>query len=115
MREHILPSSMIFTDEWPLYRGSEREFRGHRRIKHKARVYFDAETGAGTQSIEGFFGLFKNGVRGVYHAISTRYLQNYLNEYTFRYNRRDSEQPMFWAMLGRVETTRLAVRPHGYS
>ena len=56
-----------------------------------------------TQTVEGFFGLFKNGVRGVYHSISADYLQNYLDEYAFRYNRRDSPQPMFWAMLDRVE------------
>src|SRR5206468_582620 len=78
MRKHILPSSMIFTDEWPLYKGTDREYRGHRRIKHKAHVYVDGDTH--TQTIEGFFGLFKNGVRGVYHAISTKYLPDYLNE-----------------------------------
>lgn len=68
-----------------------------------------------TQTIEGFFGLFKNGVRGVYHAISTTYLQNYLDEYTFRYNRRDSAKPMFWAITDRIAKDRpaLATRPSG--
>lgn len=69
-----------------------------------------------TQSIEGFFGLFKNGVRGVYHAVSSTYLQSYLNEYAFRYNRRHDRQPMFWAMLNRVEKAsrpRLEARPLG--
>jgi hypothetical protein len=66
-----------------------------------------------TQTVDGFFGLFKNGVRGVYHAISTTYLQSYLNEYTFRYNRRFSAQPMFWAMLDRVEKPALASQPSG--
>jgi hypothetical protein len=58
-------------------------------------------------TVEGFFGLFKTGVRGVYHAISTDYLQSYLDEYAFRYNRRYSRQPIFWAMLNRVERDRL--------
>jgi transposase len=107
MREHILPSSMIFTDEWPLYRGVDREWRGHRRINHKERVYVDGATH--TQTIEGFFGLFKSGVRGVYHAISTTYLQDYLNEYAFRYNRRDRREPMFWAILDRVRKDRPAL------
>jgi len=66
-----------------------------------------------TQTVEGFFGLLKNGVRGVYHAISSTYLQNYLDEYAFRYNRRFSEQPMFWAMLDRVEKPSLASLPSG--
>jgi transposase len=105
MRKHILPSSIIFTDEWPLYTGTDREWRGHRRIKHKANIYVDGDTH--TQTIEGFFGLFKSGVRGVYHSISTTYLQSYLNEYAFRYNRRNSSTPMFWAMLDRVRKDRL--------
>lgn len=101
MRAHILPEAMIFTDEWTPYRGVDREWRGHRRIKHKARIYVDGATH--TQTVEGFFGLFKTGVRGVYHSISAEYLQNYLDEYAFRYNRRNASQPMFWAMLSRVE------------
>ena len=48
-----------------------------------------------TQTVEGFFGLFKNGDRGVYHAISEEYLQNYLNEYAFRDNQRDSRRRCF--------------------
>jgi len=106
MDEHILPSSMIFTDEWALYTGVDKRYKGHRRIRHKANVYVDGDVH--TQTIEGFFGLFKTGVRGVYHSISTTYLQNYLNEYTFRYNRRNSAKPMFWSMLDRVEKDRLA-------
>jgi len=101
MREHILPSSMIFTDEWPLYRGTDREWSGHRRIQHKQRVYVDGDTH--TQTIEGFFGLVKTGIRGVYHSVSTRYLQDYLNEYAFRYNLRNSSRPIFWAILARVQ------------
>lgn len=57
-----------------------------------------------TQTIEGFFGLFKNGVRGSYHAVSQKWLQGYLNEYVWRYNRRDSETPMFYDLL--AEATR---------
>ena len=103
---HVLPSSMLFTDEWDAYKTVAPRYRGHRRVKHLANVYVDGE--AHTQTIEGFFGLFKNGVRGVYHSISSAYLQNYLDEYSFRYNRRNSTTPMFWAMLDRVQKQRLA-------
>lgn len=110
---HVLPASMLFTDEWDAYKTVAPNFRGHRRIKHLAKVYVDGD--AHTQTIEGFWGLFKNGVRGVYHSISTTYLQDYLNEYTFRYNRRNSAEPMFDAMLDRVQKNRpaLAARPLG--
>ena len=113
VKQHVLPASMLFTDEWDAYKTVAPNYRGHKRIKHLAKVYVDGDTH--TQTVEGFFGLFKNGVRGVYHAISTTYLQDYLNEYTFRYNRRNSAEPMFYAMLDRVEKDRpaLAVRPLG--
>jgi transposase len=100
-KEHVLPSSMIFTDEWPLYKGLSNHFAGHKRIKHKARIYVEGDTH--TQTVEGFFGLVKNGIRGVYHAVSTKYLQNYIDEYAFRYNARDTARPMFWLILDRVK------------
>jgi transposase len=109
--EHVLPSSMIYTDEYYGYLEVGKQYRGHRRVKHSERIYVEGDTH--TQTVEGFFGLFKNGVRGVYHAISTTYLQSYLNEYAFRYNRRFSRQPMFWAMLDRVEKPALASLPSG--
>jgi len=111
VKTHVLPASMLFTDELGAYKTLDRHYRGHRRIRHKANVYVDGDVH--TNTIEGFFGLFKNGVRGVYHSISSTYLQNYLDEYAFRYNRRFSAQPMFWAMLDRVEKPQLASPPSG--
>lgn len=42
-------------------------------------------------------------VKGVYRSVSKTYLQNYVNEYAFRYNHRFDDEPMFYAMLGQVE------------
>ena len=39
--------------------------------------------------------MVKRGIGGVYHAVSEKYLQTYLNEYAFRYNRRALKTPMF--------------------
>jgi ISXO2 transposase-like protein len=47
--------------------------------------------------------LLKTGIRGVYHSVSKQHLQSYLDEYAFRYNRRDEATPMFWAILDRVQ------------
>ena len=55
-----------------------------------------------TQTIDGFFGLFKAGVRGVYHAVSHKWLQGYLNEYAWRYNHRDDPRAMFRLLLLRA-------------
>jgi len=97
---HVLPSSMIFTDEWPTYKGLHKTYIGHRRIRHKDRIYVDGDVH--TQTIEGFFGLMKNGIRGTYHAVSHKWLQGYLNEYAWRYNRRHSRQPMFHSLILRA-------------
>ena len=43
-----------------------------------------------TNTIEGFFGNLKTGMRGAYKHVSPLYLQSYLNEYTWRYNHRRS-------------------------
>lgn len=53
-------------------------------------------------TVEGFWSLVKRGINGVYHAVSPKYLQTYLNEYGFRYNHRKSETPMFALLLFRV-------------
>jgi transposase len=95
---HVLPSSMIFTDEWKGY--TERvtaRYAGHRRIRHEDRVYVSGDVH--TQTIEGFFGLMKNGVRGTYHAVSSRWLQGYLNEFAWRYNHRSDERAQFQSLL----------------
>jgi len=46
--------------------------------------------------------MVKNGIRGVYHSVSSKYLQNYLDEYAFRYNHRKQSTPMFFhSYIGR--------------
>ena len=39
-----------------------------------------------TNTVEGYFGLFKRGIYGTYHHIGNGYMQQYLNEFDFRYN-----------------------------
>jgi transposase-like protein len=106
VKEHILPKSAVFTDEMPSYHGLKARGYRHRRIKHSAKVYVVGDIH--TNTIEGFWSLIKRGITGVYHQVSQKYLQSYLDEYTFRYNRRDSETPMFTWMLRRVSQTAVA-------
>jgi transposase-like protein len=100
-RRFVLPQSILFTDDYPGYVKTGREYQAHRRVRHSANVYVDGD--ATTNTIEAFFGLIKNGLRGVYHSVSTRYLQSYLDEFTFRFNGRVDGRPIFWAILDRVE------------
>jgi transposase-like protein len=100
-KEYILPDSIVYTDHYPAYMGLDK-INGyqHRRINHTAGVYVVGDTH--TQTIEGFWSLVKRGIGGVYHSVSKKYLQTYLNEYSFRYNRRNDGQPMFTSLLAQV-------------
>ncbi len=99
-KEYILPASTIFTDEFISYHGLEMHGYVHKRIRHGAKVYVSGDIH--TQNIEGFWSTVKRGISGVYHNVSAKYLQTYLNEYCFRYNRRDRGNLLFRAILQRV-------------
>lgn len=103
IRERVLPASMVFSDEAKTYDALEHMGYGHQRVNHAAQVYVSGD--AHTNTIEGFWSLTKNGIRGVYHNVSHKYLQMYLNEYAFRFNRRKSlgKRNMFDAFLNRIE------------
>src|SRR5437667_11167994 len=85
-KEYILASSPVFTDDYVSYDGLQAEGYVHKRIRHSAKVYVSGDVH--TQAIEGFWSLVKRGIGGVCHNVSAKYLQTYLNEYAFRYNRR---------------------------
>jgi transposase len=111
VREHVLPKSTVFTDELNAYHGIEHmpgRSYDHKRINHSAKVYVVGEIH--TNTVEGFWSLLKNGLRGVYHSVGKGYLQSYLNEYSFRYNRRFDTQPMFLSFLQQVEKRDAVVR-----
>jgi len=98
--EHVLPSSSIFTDEWPSYLGLDRRYRAHYRIRHTEKVYVSGNVH--TQTIDGFFSNLKRGIAGTYHSVSGRWLPSYLNEYAFRYNERHNPRSMFETLLDRA-------------
>lgn len=100
-KARILPESTVFTDEWLGYTGFENHGYVHKRINHSEKVYVSGDTH--TQTIDGFWSLVKNGIRGVYHNVGKHYLQTYLNEYSFRYNRRFDVQPMFLSFMHQIE------------
>lgn len=104
VKPRVLPGSMVYTDEAARYQ-KELPQAGyqHKRIHHSAAVYVDGDVH--TNSIEGFWALTKGGIGGVYHSVSAKYLQDYLNEYAFRYNRQGlmAGRGMFDAFLGRIE------------
>jgi transposase-like protein len=101
LKEHVLPDSTVYTDELSSYDALTRSGYQHKRVHHSAKIYVMAD--AHTNTIEGFWSLLKRGIGGVYHAVSAKHLQDYLNEYSFRYNHRNDVTPMFKTFLHQIE------------
>lgn len=87
LREHASPKSHLMTDEGTSYNW---EFASHDRIKHSASEYvrYDVERTVHTNTVEGYFGVFKRGMRGTYQHCGEQHLQRYLDEFNFRYSNR---------------------------
>lgn len=97
----VLPGAMVYTDESPHYQDLTKTGYPHKRVNHGEKVYVSGDVH--TNTIEGFWALLKGGIGGVYHSVSAKHLQAYLDEFAFRYNHRDHEgRGMFNAFLERM-------------
>ena len=100
IKEHVIPDSMVYTDEFRVYNRLKGHGYNHKRVHHASKVFVLGN--AHTNTIEGFWSLLKRGIDGVYHAVSQKHLQSYINEYSFRYNHRADDKPIFKTILERV-------------
>jgi transposase-like protein len=85
IREKVKPGAILVTDEWQPYKHLDGEYK-HVIINHAGGTY-----GRGafhTNTIEGFWSIFKRGYVGIYHYMSRKHLSRYFDEYTKRYNTR---------------------------
>src|SRR5690606_6170735 len=90
----LIPETTVITDDLHSYRIFKQLYK-HQRIDHqKAFAIGDTHT----NSIESFWALLKRGIVGVYHTISVKHMQKYLNEFSFRYNNREG-MPAFNLVL----------------
>lgn len=87
------------TDEYPIYNKVRKIGYKHGRVNHGKKQYVVDDKH--TNTIEGFWSQLKRSINGTYHAVSPKYLQNYVNEFSFRYNHRDVSS-LFDLVLGRV-------------
>ena len=78
--------SDLRTDEAKFYRSVGKEFASHERVHHAIKEYVRGD--AHTNTIEGYFSIFKRGIKGIYQHCSERHLHRYLAEFDFRYNQR---------------------------
>jgi len=86
VRENISAESRLHTDESRLYFGSDEHFADHETVVHSRKEYVRGDVH--TNSVEGFFSIFKRGMKGVYQHCSEKHLHRYLAEFDFRYNHR---------------------------
>ena len=83
---HADKTSRLHTDESKLYPALGKEYATHETVNHGAKEY--ARGDVTTNSVEGFFGIFKRGMVGVYQHCGEQHLQRYLDEFSFRYSNR---------------------------
>ena len=106
--------SKLMTDEAMHYRVVGKEFKSHERVHHARKEYVRGD--AHTNTIEGFFSIFKRGMKGVYQHCGEAHLNRYLGEFDFRYNHRhvtDIERTE--AALRGIEGRRLFYRTAAHS
>jgi hypothetical protein len=82
---NVESGSKLMTDDNFAYRRLGRAY-DHQIIKHSAKQYVDGQ--CHTNTIEGFWSQMKRGINGIYHWVSYKHLQSYVNEYSLRYNSR---------------------------
>jgi transposase-like protein len=88
IREHVSKDATIMTDKFLAYRGLKREFKSHKMVDHGAGQYVKGD--CYTNTLEGWFSLLKRGVNGTFHHVSEKHLDRYIDEFVFRYNRRNA-------------------------
>ncbi len=100
VRGHIDTSAHIMSDELPAYKNLyEYGFNNHHSVEHGIGQY--ASGLVHNNSIENVWSHLKRGIFGVYRHVSKKYLQDYVNEFAFRYNYRNFENGMFEILLNR--------------
>lgn len=85
IKDTIKNTARLMTDEYLGYSGLDRIYQ-HLIVIHGAKQYVNGE--AYTNTLEGFWGLLKRGIIGIYHSLSRKHLQKYVDEFVFRYNYR---------------------------
>jgi len=83
----VKKTATIITDEWTGYCNIKKHFE-HLFVNHGKGEYVFGD--AYTNTLEGFWSLLKRGILGIYHSLSKKHLQLYIDEFVFRYNTREN-------------------------
>ncbi len=84
--KNVDKNSAIMTDEAKYYRAVGKQFASHDVVNHSAEEYVRGNVH--TNTVEGFYSIFKRGMKGIYQHCGERHLHRYLAEFDFRYSNR---------------------------
>jgi len=88
LSENIAKEARLMTDEAQHYKRLGKGFASHESVRHAADEYVRGDVT--TNTAEGYFSVFKKGMRGVYQHCAKKHLHRYLAEFDFRYNEREA-------------------------
>ncbi len=86
LTKQIAKSARLMTDGAGLYIKIGENFASHESVDHYTGEYVRGDVT--TNTVEGYFGILKRGLKGVYQHVSPAHLHRYVNEFSFRYNNR---------------------------
>jgi transposase-like protein len=86
LKANIDPTARLMTDGAMMYDKTGTHFASHEKVNHAAGEY--ARGDVTTNTVEGFFGILKRGLRGIYQHVGKDHLGRYVDEFAFRYNHR---------------------------
>lgn len=95
--ENVKQGSQVMTDEYRSYRRVSLNGFKHQTVNHGSKQYVVGDIH--TNTIEGFWSQLKRSVNGTYHSVSPKYLQNYVDEFAYRYNRRHHPHHLFSVLV----------------
>jgi len=86
LNKQIDQKARLMTDGAGVYTKIGKRFKSHETVNHYAGEY--ARGDVTTNTVEGYFGILKRGLRGIYQHVSPEHLHRYVDEFSFRYNHR---------------------------
>ncbi|KGO78810.1 transposase [Flavobacterium beibuense F44-8] len=88
IRHYVKEGAKLISDEWRGYNGLGNRYR-HKIVNHGKKEYVNKfDSGIHSNSIEGFWGILKRGLIGIYNKVSKKHLQLYVDEFVYRFNMR---------------------------
>ena len=90
VQANVAREAGIMTDELPVYLNVGADFASHDAVKHSEDEYvrYEGDKVVSTNTVEGYYSIFKRGMKGIYQHCKERHLHRYLAEYDFRYSNR---------------------------